>query len=325
MKVAPPLLFFLTPSLPLLPSFPPFPSFPHSLPSPPPLTPLSFSYLHQQEVRDGVEESAQAKALEIALQKRGKLHSSVDMTPEGFLNIVPGGELIVGEFGGGLPFLQVLIPFHLLPSPHSIPSSCHSIVSDIIPTIARVKVPNHQDVRVVEEDVGTSASLSKQPSLYPFITSLSLSLHHHPLLIPSSPPSPYPFITSLSLSLHHLPPLGPSSRPVVVTSPVRAKSQKPYGETRDTVPVIIKVTFRFSSTIVALCSLFRTRRKNDDLMYVLTSPRSAQLRLHRFYSNVRGNKTMTLRRSLKGLNSNVAYKTEHKRSFGRSVLLKTFK
>ena len=77
------------------PSLPPFPS---SLSSP------SFSYLPQQEERDGEEESAQAKALEIALQKRGKLHSSVDMTPEGFLNIVPGGELIVGEFGGGLSF-----------------------------------------------------------------------------------------------------------------------------------------------------------------------------------------------------------------------------
>ena len=54
------------------------------------------------EEKAGEEESAQAKALEIALQKRGKLNKSTPstvvvstlMTADGYVNITSGGESI---------------------------------------------------------------------------------------------------------------------------------------------------------------------------------------------------------------------------------------
>ena len=93
------------------------------------------------------EESAQAKALELALQKRGKMSSSA-VTPEGYINITPGESCVgvvwcgvgwcVGVDGfanssvvawlAHIPFHLAHIPFHsILLTFHSIPSCSHSI------------------------------------------------------------------------------------------------------------------------------------------------------------------------------------------------------
>ena len=74
-----------------------------------------------------------------------------------------------------------------------------------------------------------------------------------------------------------------------------------------TVEVIIKVMFRFSATIVALCSLLKHEDKTIFLthMYVLTSSAKCTTPFTPVLYNARGNKTMMLRRSLKGLSKGI--------------------